>query len=153
MTSYEEFVETTRRYYVHPEEIARYKDSFGLSAMKEALGDDTQKEQGIFLRMRSKNSEYRYKSVRFSYYSEKREYIIVTSQDVEQSKKNEMMVEDANRKILAAALRDEKETLENAAEFLYDAGKRNDGSATGIKQSRPGYLKKIRQRRQRPVVR
>ena len=117
MTSYEEFVETTRRYYVHPEEIARYKDSFGLSAMKEALGDDTQKEQGIFLRMRSKNSEYRYKSVRFSYYSEKREYIIVTSQDVEQSKKNEMMVEDANRKILAAALRDEKETLEMRRNF------------------------------------
>ncbi|MCR5691979.1 MAG: hypothetical protein K6G62_07155, partial [Eubacterium sp.] len=116
MKDYEEFRRRAEDKYVHPEERERYNRIFKLDYMIKTLSGG-RSEVVTFFRMRKLGQPYRYKCIRYSFYPENKKYIMITSQDVQEAREVQLMQEDANRKILGAALREEKETLEMRRNF------------------------------------
>lgn len=114
--AFDEYLEITAENYVHPEDCDRFLHSLQLSHMMDILKfSDT--EEVLFFRLRKGEGEYRYKSIRYSYLGNDVNTIVISAQDVHQVREDQIKVEDANRKILASALQEERTAMEMRRNF------------------------------------
>ena len=114
---YDEYIKWVAEEEVHPEEQERFLVLMQFANMNRIL-QPGQLEEVSFFRMRTnKNQEYRYKSIRYSYLGDDIRTILISMQDMHQVREEQLKMEDANRKILANALNEEKRTMEMRRNF------------------------------------
>lgn len=114
---YDEFIKHVAEEEVHPDEQERFLGLMQFTNMKRLL-QPGQLEEVSFFRMRSqKDKEYRYKCIRYSYLGDDIRTILISMQDMHQVREEQLKMEDANRKILANALNEEKRTMEMRRNF------------------------------------
>lgn len=116
-SSYDEFLEKTAKQYVHPDEADQFRSVFCLENMLEILNCSSM-EEVLFFRVRQLDTEYRYKCFRFSYLGNDSEVIIISAQDMHEFRTRQLQLEDADRKIMEAALNEVKGTVEVRRNFL-----------------------------------
>ncbi len=116
--SYDEFIRKMAIKNVHPEEREQFLTIFDLENMIEIL-DSSSLEEVLFFRIRrSGETEYRYKSFRFSYLGNTSGIIVVTTQDMHEMRMVQLKREDADRRVMAAALKEAKGMIEIRRNFL-----------------------------------
>ncbi len=114
--SYDDFMRMAAEEYVHPEDRELYESAMNLPHMIEIL-KYSKNEEMLFVRTRKRGEEYRYKCIRYSYLGDRTDYILITTQDMHKLHERQIMAEDANRKILAHALKEEQTTMEVRQNF------------------------------------
>lgn len=114
---FDEFVRITVEEKVHPDDREMFIQAFQLTNMIDIL-QHSESEEVITLRIRNTpDQEFRYKCFRYSYMGTRNDIIVVTSQDVHKLREEQMKTEDANRKILASALNEERVAKEMRRNF------------------------------------
>lgn len=114
---FDEYIRQLAEKEIHPEEQERFLERMNLANMQRIL-QPGQLEEVLFFRMRqSEDKTYRYKSIRYSYLGDNIRTILISMQDVHQVREEQLRIEDANRKILAAALNEGQVTMEMRRNF------------------------------------
>lgn len=116
-SSYDEFLEKTAKRYVHPDEADQFRSVFRMENMLETLNCSSL-EEVLFFRIRQLDPQYRYKCFRFSYLGNDSQVIIISAQDMHEFRTRQLQLEDADRKIMEAALHEVKGTVEIRRNFL-----------------------------------
>ena len=116
-TMFEDFVEKTATYYVHPEDKARFYTVFDLDNMKDVL-ESSSIEEVIFFRINKPGGDYRYKCFRYSYLGSDTDTIIVEAQDMHELRLIQLKDEESNRRLMAAALKEAKDMVDMRRNFL-----------------------------------
>lgn len=115
--SYDEFVKKMAAHYIHPDEREQFLDILQLDNMSEILSSSSM-EEILFFRIRKPGKGYRYKCIRFSYMGNHSDLIILTSQDMHKFRTRYIKQEEADRRVMAAALGEAKEMVELRRNFL-----------------------------------
>ena len=110
-------VKQTASQFVHPEEREQFLGIFDLDNMIEVL-ESSSLEEVLFFRIRKPGGDYRYKCFRYSYLGNDTDVIIISAQDVHELHLVQLKEEDADRKVMASALKEAKDMVEMRRNFL-----------------------------------
>lgn len=115
--SFSEFIMAFSENYVHPDEKEQFFVAMQLSHMKDIL-DISKTEESLFFRIRRKDSEYRYKCLRYSYLDSEQNEIILSVQDVQYVREEQNRREEANYRVLMESLDDVQSVMEMRRNFF-----------------------------------
>lgn len=133
-TSYEDYLEKTVGQFVHPEERQQFRGIFDLENMIDVL-ESSSLEEVLFFRMAMPGQDYRYKCFRYSYLGNDADVIIITVQDMHELHLVQLKEEAANRKVMAAALKEARDMVEMRRNFVALLAREVKGPMQFITQS------------------
>lgn len=101
--NFDEFISFMVENHVHPEDTEQFKRAMNLTRMQEIL-QTSKMEESLFFRIRWGKEEYRHKCIRYCYFGYEQKEIILNLQDVHHFKEEQIIEEQANRRVLQDAL-------------------------------------------------
>lgn len=114
---FEDYVIETANRFVRPDEKVRFMDVFQLDSMLQVL-NSSELEEVLFFQLKRESQEYRYKCFRYSYLGNDTDTILITVQDVHEIRTQQLKMEDADRRVMEAAMNEAKETVEVRRNFI-----------------------------------